>query len=166
MRLGAEAEGRAKNTKELVVTTKSRSTVGKTQDRFGYSCSAAGECAAEAIFCCPTENSHHLEALLVSKDALFKEEKESARRTASCHVTLEKSSKNYIHCESEPSQAAIKSFPPAYSQVATADFPRGEEKCASWRRRGNSPWRLASWRGEGGVICRLISFDNGSSDWR
>jgi hypothetical protein len=40
----------------------SRSTVGRTQDRFGYSCSAAGECAAEAIFCCPTENSHHLEA--------------------------------------------------------------------------------------------------------
>ncbi len=42
-------------------STKSRSTVGRTQDRFGYSCSAAGECAAEAIFCCPTENSRHLE---------------------------------------------------------------------------------------------------------
>jgi hypothetical protein len=35
---------------------------GGSQDRFGYSCSAAGECAAEAIFCCPTENSHHLKS--------------------------------------------------------------------------------------------------------
>jgi hypothetical protein len=43
-------------------STKSRSAVGRTQDRFGYSCSAAGECTAEAIFCCPTENSRHLEA--------------------------------------------------------------------------------------------------------
>jgi hypothetical protein len=43
-------------------STKSRSTVGRTQVRFGYSCSAAGECAAEAFFCCTTENSHHLEA--------------------------------------------------------------------------------------------------------
>ncbi len=49
---------------------------------------------------------------LVSEDALFKKEKESARRTARCHVSLEKSSKNYIRCESEPSQAAIPSVPP------------------------------------------------------
>jgi hypothetical protein len=42
--------------------TKSRPTVGRTQNRFGYSCSAAGECATEAIFGCPTENSRHLEA--------------------------------------------------------------------------------------------------------
>jgi SH3-like domain-containing protein len=45
----------------------------------------------------------------VLKDPLFKKEKESARITARCHVSLEKSSKNYIHCESEPSQAAIHS---------------------------------------------------------
>jgi hypothetical protein len=43
-------------------STKSLSTVGRTQDLLGYSCSAAKECAAEAIFCCPTENSRHLEA--------------------------------------------------------------------------------------------------------
>jgi hypothetical protein len=66
---------------------------------------------------------------------MFKEEKESARRTARFHITLEKSSKNYIHCENEPSQAAIQGFPPTSSQVATADFPRGGEKCASCRRR-------------------------------
>jgi hypothetical protein len=68
---------------------------------------------------------------LVSKDPLFKEGKESVRRTARCHVTSEKSSKNYIPCLNEPSQAAIQGFPPpASSQVATADFPRGGEKCA------------------------------------
>jgi hypothetical protein len=102
----------------------------------------------------------------VSKDALFKKEKESARRTARCHVSLEKSSKNYIHYESEPSQAAIHSVPPylpAKKRVLRADFPSGEGKCASWRRSSNSPWRLGTWRGEGGVICGLISFDNGSS---
>ncbi len=47
----------------------------------------------------------------------------------------------------------FKASPPhlfASWQVATADFWRGEGKCASWRRRGNSPWRLAIWRGEGG----------------
>ncbi len=30
---------------------------------------------------------------------------------ARCHVSLEKSSKNYIRCESEPSQAATHSAP-------------------------------------------------------
>ncbi len=48
----------------------------------------------------------------VQKGALFKKEKESARRTARCHVSLEKSSKNYIRCESEPSQADIHSLTP------------------------------------------------------
>jgi hypothetical protein len=59
----------------------------------------------------------------------------------------------------------IVSPPPHLSvswQVATADFPRGGGKCASCRRRGNWPWRLAIWRGEGG----LIQFDNGLSDLR
>ncbi len=69
-------------------------------------------CAAEAIFSCPTENSCHLEASLVSKDPLFNEEKESVRRTARCHITLEKSSKNYIRCFKKPRQAAIQGFPP------------------------------------------------------
>ena len=59
----------------------------------------------------------------------------------------------------------FKAPPPTSSQVATADFPRGEGKCASCSRRGNSPWLLARWRGEGGVICESMPFDNGSSDW-
>jgi hypothetical protein len=79
----------------------------------------------------------------VSKDALFKNEKDSARIMARCHVSLEKSSKNYIHCESEPSQAATHSvLPPhllAKRQVLEADFPRGEAKSAKKMRRGKSP---------------------------
>ncbi len=58
------------------------------------------------------------------------------------HVSLEKSSKNYIHCESEPSQAPIHSVPPhllAKRRLTRADLPRGEGKCASWRRHGDSP---------------------------
>jgi hypothetical protein len=102
----------------------------------------------------------------VSKDALFKKKKESARTTAICHVSLEKSSKNYIPCESEPSQAATHSVLPPYllakRRVLRLDFPRGEAKSAKKRRRGNSPWQVATLRGEGGVICGLISFDNGS----
>jgi hypothetical protein len=46
----------------LQPTTKSSSTVGKIQVRFGYSCSAAGECAAKAVFSYTAEKSHHLEA--------------------------------------------------------------------------------------------------------
>ncbi len=59
----------------------------------------------------------------------------------------------------------FKAPPPTSSQVATADFPRGEGKCASCRRRGNSPDLLAVWRGEGLVIWESMPFDNGSSDW-
>jgi hypothetical protein len=100
----------------------------------------------------------------VSKDALFKNEKESARTMARCHVSLEKSSKNYILCESEPSQAATHGVPPplAKLRVLEADFPCGEAESAKKKRRGNSPWQVATLRGEGGVICGLISFDNRS----
>ncbi len=96
----------------------------------------------------------------MSEDALFKEEKESARTLARCHVSLEKSSKNYIRCESEPSQAATPSVPPphplAKRRVLEADFPRGEAKSAKKRRHENPPWQVATFRGEGGVICGLI----------
>ncbi len=79
-------------------------------------------CAAEAIFCCPTENSHHLEALVVSKDGLFHNEKESGRTTARCHVSLEKSSKNYSRCENEPSQATCIAFPLTHPPSQLAGF--------------------------------------------
>ncbi len=69
-------------------------------------------CAAKAIFCCPTENSHHLKSLLLSKDALFNNEKESRRTWPRCHVSLEKSSKNHRRWENEPNQTSCKRPPP------------------------------------------------------
>ncbi len=43
----------------------------------------------------------------MSKDALFHNEKESARTMARCHVSLEKSSKNYSRCENEKCVAVL-----------------------------------------------------------
>ncbi len=60
---------------------------------------------------------------------------------ARCHVSLEKSSKNYIHCENEPSQATLIASPlphlPVNRQVLVAGFPRGEAKSTKKMRRGN-----------------------------
>ncbi len=60
--------------------------------------------------------------------------------------------------------------PPASCELASCEggFSTWWGKCASWRRRGNSPWRLAIWRGKVGVICGLIPFYNGFTGnlWR
>ncbi len=58
----AEAEEKARCTRELASGTSQEQAAGRTQDRLGYSCSAAGECATEAIFCCSTMNSHRLKS--------------------------------------------------------------------------------------------------------
>ncbi len=62
LRQGLEEQTFTQTGQRQLPSTSQESTVGRTQDRLVYSCSAAGECASEAIFCCPTENSHHLEA--------------------------------------------------------------------------------------------------------
>jgi hypothetical protein len=101
----------------------------------------------------------------VSKDALFKKEKESGRKMARCYVSLEKSSKTIFVVKVSQAKPPLIVSPPhllAKRRVLTADFPRGEAKSAKKRRLGNSPWQLATLRGEGGVICGLISFNNGS----
>ena len=46
----AEAEERVGCTREQASATSQEETAGRTRDRLGYSCSAVGECAAEAIF--------------------------------------------------------------------------------------------------------------------
>ncbi len=69
-----------------------------------------------------------------------------------------------LYQEAKPSRHSRLPPPPTSSQVATADFPRGGEKCASCRRRFHSPDLLARWRGEGRVICESMPFDNRSSD--
>jgi hypothetical protein len=48
--------------------------------------------------------------------------------------------------------------PPTSSQVATTDFPRGEGKLQALRQLAMATPQLK-------VICGLMPFDNGSSDW-
>ncbi len=52
-------------------------------------------CAAEAIFYCPTMNSHRPKSQVTSKEQALIPEKESRRTWPRCHVSLEKSSKNH-----------------------------------------------------------------------
>ena len=52
-------------------------------------------CAAEAIFYCPTMNSHRPKSQVTSKEPALNPEKELRRTWARCHVSLEKSSKNH-----------------------------------------------------------------------
>ncbi len=70
----------------------------------------------------------------------------------------------------EPSQATLIASPlphlPVKRRVLVAGFPRGGAKSAKKMRQEKPPWQLASFRGEGGVICRLILFDKGLSDLR
>jgi hypothetical protein len=63
--------------------------------RLGYSCSAVGECAAKAIFYCPSMNSHRPRSQNTSKEQALIPEKDSKRKQPRSHVSLEKSSKNY-----------------------------------------------------------------------
>jgi hypothetical protein len=96
---------------------------------------------------------------------MFNEEKKSVRRTARCHLTLEKSSKNYISLfqESPPEgyprhpPPPLRKLPPRIFHVvdgnvrfAGAVFTRGIHSREE--------------RGEGGLICETMSFDNESSD--
>jgi hypothetical protein len=63
--------------------------------RLGYSCSAVGECAAKAIFYCPSMNTHHPRSQNISKESTLNPEKDSRRKRPRSHVSLEKSSQNY-----------------------------------------------------------------------
>jgi hypothetical protein len=144
-------------------TTKPRITVGRTQVRFGYSCSAAGECAAEAVFCYTAENSYHLKAQVTSKNPQFQEEKISERRKAKSHVTSEKSSKNYISlCEGKPAKGLPTPSPhPSASHYRTFYTwwtASANRKCEIYSRD------LLAGGGGGGVICETVPFVNGSSD--
>jgi hypothetical protein len=99
---------------------------------------------------------------LVSKDPLFNEERESLRRMARCHITLEKSSKNYILCFKKPSQAATHAIPPISSRrrIFHVVDSNGLFAGAIFTRRIHSQDE----RGEGRVICKMMAFLNGSSD--
>ncbi len=63
--------------------------------RLGYSCSAVGECAAKAIFYCPSMNSHRPRSQNTAKERTLNPEKDSTIKRPRSHVSLDKSSKNY-----------------------------------------------------------------------
>jgi hypothetical protein len=52
-------------------------------------------CAAKAIFYCPSMNSHRPRSQNTAKEQILIPEKDSKRKRPRCHVSLEKSSKNY-----------------------------------------------------------------------
>ena len=52
-------------------------------------------CAAKAIFYCPSMNSHRPRSQNTAKEQALIPEKDSKRKQPRCHVSLEKSSKNY-----------------------------------------------------------------------
>jgi hypothetical protein len=52
-------------------------------------------CAAKAIFYCPSMNSHRPRSQNTTKERALIPEKDSKRKRPRCHVSLEKSSKNY-----------------------------------------------------------------------
>ncbi len=97
------------------------------------------------FFAAPTENSHHLKSWILSKAALFHNEKEWKRIRARCQVSLEKSSKNYSRCENEPSQAKCIASPISQSiggffwRVFHVVEQNPPDKCATATRHGESP---------------------------
>jgi hypothetical protein len=52
-------------------------------------------CAAKAIFYCPSMNSHRPRPQNTAKERTLNPEKDSTRKRPRSHVSLEKSSKNY-----------------------------------------------------------------------
>jgi len=120
-------------------------------------------CAAEAVFCYTAENSHHLEAQVITKNPLFQEEKISVRRMARCQVTSEKSSKNYISLFGGKPARGLPTPPPTSPRAVTAHFTRVGWQSASWMCEIYTRESLGG-GGEGGVICETLPFVNGTSD--
>jgi hypothetical protein len=99
-------------------------------------------CATEPIFCCPTENS----LISIKRSAVQRGERFNKKNGEMSYNFGEIIKKLYsLFQEAKPSRHSR--LPPPSSQVATADFPRGGEKCASCRRRFHS--QIYSWDGGG-----------------
>jgi hypothetical protein len=63
--------------------------------RFGYSCSAVGECAARAFYDCPAIISHRPRSQNILKEPQLNPEKDSRIKKPRSQVSSEKSSQNY-----------------------------------------------------------------------
>jgi hypothetical protein len=91
MRLEAEARGKVGCTRERASETSEESS-GKNMGRFGYSCSAVGECAARAFCDCPAIISLRPRSQNILKEPHLNPEEDSRIKRARSHVSLEKSS--------------------------------------------------------------------------
>ena len=82
---------------------------------------------------------------------------------ARCHVTLEKSSKNYISLFGGKPAKGLPTPPPTSLRAVTAHFPhvKRQVRTASARFTCENHSREG---GEGVVICETMPFENGSSD--
>ncbi len=109
-------------------------------------------------------HNSHLEAQVTPKNSQFQEGKISERRKAISQVTLEKSLKNYIPCLVFSPPEGYPRHPPLLCELLPhiLHVVDGEVRvsCARFTHRNHSRGR----RGEGGVICEMVPFVNGSSD--
>ncbi len=99
----------------------------------------------------------------MSKNALFHNEKESARTMARCQVSLEKSSPNCSRCENETSQAKCiappSPTPQSIGRFWWRVFHVVEQKTLrkdAKKTPENHAAKIGGCWGEGGVTCGLI----------
>jgi hypothetical protein len=85
---------------------------------------------------------------------------------ARCQITSEKSSKNHISLfDGKPARGLPTPPPPPTSpQAVTAHFPCVGRQVRTASARFTCENHSREGRGEGGVICKTVPFDNGSSD--
>ncbi len=93
------------------------------------------DCAAKAIFYCPTMNSHRPRSQNTTKEQALIPEKDSKRIRPRCHVSLEKSSKNYKPLEKWAKPNLLPDWCHStagqlFWRVFSADLPRGGARSA------------------------------------
>jgi hypothetical protein len=116
-------------------------------------------CAAKAIFYCPSMNSHRPRSQNTSKERTLNPEKDSTRKRPRSHVSLEKSSKNYKPLENWAKPNLLPNVTPQpalFWRLILAGLRRGEARTARISCLFNQQNKLAKGRGEGGVNGGLI----------
>ncbi len=93
---------------------------GRTQPLF----CVGHDCAAEAIFYCPTMNSHRPKSQVTSKEQALNPEKELRRTWTRSHVSLEKSSKNHKPLEKWANLNLSPDVTPRPANIYGEYFPR------------------------------------------
>ncbi len=83
---------------------------------------------------------------------------------ARCHVTLEKSSKNYISLFCGKPARGLPTPPPTSPRAITAHFPRVGRQVRTASARFTCENHSREGWGKGGVICETMPFNNGSWD--